>query len=306
MSHANTQINTGSYAVTTVYSMPWTKKTSTATKTTKTRAEKKVVHEIFEKCANLTNDKYWISIFKSCARDKFPRGFQYKNGLLIHRRGNKTTRILIPESPTEASSICISFFKQASGLMSASDRRRIQKEEEERLLEKINSREMTWKDIKAERVKELLISEYISELSRASGFDNDQKKELATTIKKGFMLKYFQSKHITMEHGKISSIQGLIFNKDTNAFYIDSRLMKKKPGRKVKGLGIERAPVKPKGTPIALWEKYLDNLEKKIHGKKSHNFQIIDRTRSGSASYSGEFSSPVDTTSFSPIGSYSS
>jgi len=277
--------------------MPWTKKASTTAKTKRKRAEKKVVHTIFERCAELTNDQYWVSIFKSCAREKLPRGFQYKNGLLIHRRGNKTTRVLIPDSPSEASSICISFFKEASGLMSVSDRKRIQKGEEERLLDKINSKEITWKDIKAERVKELLISEFISTLAKNSRFNKAEKDELATTIKKGFMLKYFTSKHITMDKGKISSIQGLIYNKDTTEFYIDPRLTTKKPGRKVKGLGIARVVTKPKGSPIILWEKYLDNLEKKRLGK-TNNFQV-----SGSNSYSGEYSSPIATPgSLSPIG----
>ena len=314
MSHADTQIKTGSYAVTTVYSMPWTKKTTPAAKTKRKKVEKKVVHEIFERCADLTKDQYWIAIFRGCAREKFPRGFQYKNGLLIHRRGNKTVRVLIPEeSPTEAFSLCLSFFKNASGLMSTFDRKRIQKEEENRLLDEISEKEITWKDIKVERVKELLISEYISDVAHASGFDAGRKKELATTIKRGFMLKYFGSKNIVMEGGKIISIQGLIYNKDTNEFFIDPRLSIKRPGRKVKGLGIERTESKLKSSPIVLWEKYLENLEKKINGT-GHNFQVIGNghsgisrsgnstsgTRSGSGqegstSYSGDLFSPHDT-----------
>jgi len=303
MSNVNTQIKTGSYAVTTVYSMPWNKKKKTNTKLSQKKRDKKIIHEIFERCAEMTNDQYWVSIFKACARDKFPRGFQFKNGLLIHRRGNKTTRVMIPETTVEALSQCISFFKNASGIMSSSDRKRIQKQQEGRILEELNSLDIKWKDIKADRVKELLISEYISDLARINGFDSEQKKELITTVKKGFMLKYFQSKHITMENGKISYIKGLIYNKESKEFHIDPQLKLKNPGRKIKGLGIERVPNKPRGTPMELWEKYLINLEKKIKGKRARNFQVIDSTSSGSNSYSSDYSSPMDMTdSFSPIG----
>lgn len=302
MSHANGQIKTGSYAVTTVYSMPWSKKPTTAAKTTRKRVEKKVVHKIFEKCSELTKDQYWVSIFRECARDKFPRGFSYKNGLITHRRGNKINRVLIPNSPHEASSICLSFFKASAGLMSATDRKRIQKEEEGRLLEIMNERELSWKDIKAEKVKELLISEYVTELAHKLEFNIEQKKELLTTVKSGFMLKYFTSKNITMIDGRISNISGLIYDTGNNRYSIDSKLTNKRPGRKVKGLGIERVYKKPKVSFTANWEKYLLNLEKKNNIRSSNNFHIIDG--SGSHSLSGDLYpssiTPSDTISMSP------
>lgn len=300
MSHANGQIKTGSYAVTTVYSMPWSKKKPTTTKTKRKRAEKKVVHRIFEKCSELTKDQYWVSIFRDCARDKFPRGFSYKNGLITHRRGNKINRVLVSNSPHEAFSICLSFFKSSAGLMSASDRKRIQKEEENRLLDIMNERDLTWRDIKADKVKELLISEYVAELAHKTEFTRDQKKELLTTVKSGFMLKYFTSKNITMVDGKISSISGLLYDEKNNRYSIDPKLTKKRPGRKVKGLGIERVHKKPKVSFTSNWEKYLQNLEKR--NPRTSNFQVIDA--SGSHSHSGDLYpssvTPSDTTSLSP------
>ena len=301
MSNVNTQIKTGSYAVTTVYSMPWSKKTVAAPKTKRKRAEKKVVHKIFERCSELTKDHYWIAVFRECARDKFPRGFSYKNGLLIHRRGNKINRVLIPNSPHEASSICLSFFKASAGLMSSNDRKRLQREEEERLLEVMNERELTWKDIKTEKVKELLISEFVCDLALKMKFDTDQKKKLATTVKSGFMLKYFTSKNITMEDGKILDITGLLYDKINNRYYIDPKYTNKRPGRKVKGLGIERVRKKPKVSFMNNWEKYLQNLEKR--SCRGNNFQIIEGSCSNS--HSGDLYpssvTPNDTVSLSPL-----
>ena len=301
MSNANHRINTGSYAVTTVYSMPWSKKPAAAPKTKRKRAEKKVVHKIFEKCSELTTDKYWISIFRDCARDKFPRGFSYKNGMIVHRRGNKTNRVLIPNSTHDALSISINFFKASAGLMSTNDRRSLQKEEEDRILEAMSQKELTWKDIKAEKVKEVLISEFVTELATKMEFDVAAKRELVTTVKSAFMLKYFTSKNITMVDGKIREIAGLIYDKTNERYYIDPRLTTKRPGRKVKGLGIERVPKKLKVSFMNNWEKYLQNLDKR-GSSPGGNFQVFG-SKSSSTSYSGEYSTPTtpSTTTDSPL-----
>ena len=282
MSSASNQIKTGSYAVTTVYSMPWSKKTASAPKTKRKKVEKKVVHEIFEFCADLTNDPYWISVFNECARVKFPRGFSYKNGLLIHRKGNKLKRIPIPNSPHEAYSISVSFFKNAAGLMSGIDRKKLQKEEEERLLELVNTKELEWKDIKTERVKEILISEFVADLAIKMEFDKYKKIELSTTVKSGFMLKYFTGKNIIMEEGKVVKIDGLVYDKEKSRFFIDPKYTAKRPGRKVKGLGIEPVAKKAKVSFISNWEKYLQSLD----GKNDEgDFQVIEGS---TISFSGD------------------
>lgn len=288
MSQSSSQIKTGSYAVATVYSMPWTRKKNSNTDTVKKKPGKQVIYPIFEECSKLTRDNYWISIFQTCARGKFPRGFQYKNGLLIHRRGNKTNRILIPDVPVEAMSISIAFFKEQAGIMSNIDRKRLEEEQKERILQDITTKELTWKDIKGERIKEILIDLYVSELSKKHNYTKDQKDEFLTTVKKGFMLKCFATKHITMKNGKISNIEGLIYNQEENSYYIDPRLVSNKKRRKVIGLGLDEDETKYKNTPILLWEKYLDTLEKKQR-KNKKIFRIIEKSRS-SSSYSGESS----------------
>ena len=272
--NANNQIKTGSYAVTTVYSMPWAKKeTPTTEKTVKKKLEKKIVHPIFEECEKLTDDKYWISVMHNCARDKFPRGFFFKNGQLTHRRGNKTKRVLVTDSPTEALSICISFFKTAAGLMSDIDRHRIQKEEEQRLLVNMSQQVIEWKNIKVERIKEILISEYVKDITELMKMNQDQRNQLLTMVRTGFMLKYFTSKHIIMKDGKITKIEGLSYDEENKKYFIDTKVVSKKSVKKPHGLGIERS--NPKYIPYSkLWEKYLLNLEKR--NDDNSNFNVID------------------------------
>jgi len=285
--------------------MPWSKKKTTTEKTKRKRAEKKVVHEIFEKCADLTNDQYWITVFNNCARDKFPRGFFYKNGLMTHRRGNKINRVSIPNSAPEASSVCMSFFKTAAGLMSTADRMRLRREEEQRILENTTNRELTWKDIKTEKLKELLIMEFVDDISKRLRMNDEDKKELITTVKSGFMLKCFTSKNIKMKDGRIISIDGLVYDKKTNTYDIDPHLITKKNNKKIVGLGVSKTQNKPKVSFMALWDKYLQGLEKRNHPS---NFQIINTSRSDSNSgelystngLSNDTPNDAITTSFSP------
>ena len=306
MSYGNGQIRTGSYAVTTVYSMPWSKKKTTTEPAKRKRAEKKVVHEIFEKCAELTTDQYWITVFNNCSRDKFPRGFFYKNGLMTHRRGNKINRVSIPNSAPEASSVCMSFFKTAAGLMSTADRMMLRQEEERKILELTSNKELTWKDIKTEKLKELLIMEFVDDISNRLRFNKEEKNELITTVKSGFMLKCFTSKNIQMKDGSIIAIEGLIYDKKTNTYDIDPQLITKKINKKIIGLGVSKTQNKPKVSFMALWDKYLQGLEKR--NQPTSNFQIINGSKSDSNSgelystngLSNDTPNDTITTSFSP------
>ena len=288
MAKSNYQIPTGSYAVTTVYSMPWTKKTSSSSKTKTTRgrrkkAEKKVIHPIFEQCSEISEDAYWVSIFRDCARGKFPRGFSYKNSLMTFRRGNKTVRTEITSSPHETLSICISFFKSSAGLMSNEDRERLQKEQEEKLLKSLDVSNLEWKDIRTHRVKEVLLTDYITQLSKFKNFTPDEKKELITTVKSGFMLGYLSSKQILMKDGKIDQIEGINYDDSTRKYFIDPELMTKIPTRSSKDLGLSKFTEKKKVSFMSSWEKYLANLDKKVCNT---NFRIVDSKNS--FSHSGE------------------
>nr|QBK91569.1 MAG: uncharacterized protein LCPAC302_01890 [Pithovirus LCPAC302] len=282
------QLNTGSYAVTTVYEMPWTKKKPKTTKTRK-RVNKKIVHSIFDKCSGITNDSYWVSVFKDCAVDKFPRGFSYKNGLLTFRKGNKTDRVEISNNPEEAFLNCTEFFKKSAGIMSKKDRHKMKKEHDQRILESVSIQDIKWKDIKTEKVKDLLISEFVNYLARKKKMSKMERKELSTIIKQGFMLKYFTGRNIKMEKGKIIGITGLLYKKNTKEFYIDPEYVIKRPGRKVSGLGIERVEHKPKVSFMSMWEKYLNNMEKKSKEKSFHS-----ESKSRSISLSGSYNTSDD------------
>ena len=287
------QINTGSYAVSTIHYVPWTKKKKTPVKVKKKKPEKKIINEIFQECSKITDDHYWVAILMDCSRGKFPRGFFYKNGMLTHRKGNKINRILIPKEPYEALSITLCFFKKWAGLTSITDRKNMQIAEEKRMLADMRNQDLQWKDITTDKVKELLISEYVMELSNKLNYTTDQSKKFVTMVKSAVLLKYFTSKHIKMSKGKISKIDGLVYNEIENVYIIDPKCIKT-PVRQPKPLGIEKRNKKPTVSFSHIWYKYINSIN---NSKPGVNFRIIDKT-TDSNSVSDDFttsstSSPI-------------
>ena len=95
-----------------------------------------------------------------------------------------------------------------------------------------------------------------------------------------------------MEEDRIKSINGLVYDSENKGYVIDPRYKKKTYERKVKGLGMTLEPGKNNVSFISIWEKYLDNLEKKKTGKNK-KITIIEtsNSKSISISHSDEFGS---------------
>lgn len=235
---------------------------------------KPVLYPIFEKCADLTDDKFWQYIFMDCARGKFPRSFSFKNNLLTYRKTNKMFRLEISNSASEVFTATIDFFQTKGGIMSAQDRKKIKKQEEEKILEVLDH-EMTWKDVKTDKMKDILIGEFVLSLTQKYELNGGERKELITTIRKGFMLKYFTSSNIEMENGRIVEIDGLIVDEETKESSIDPDFIFGKPIKQYLGLGIEIEESKPEINFLENWEKYLSSLEnKRIKKNYSSSYSV--------------------------------
>lgn len=276
---------TGSYAVTTT--LPWKKKTKVdMIGKRKKKNARSVIHPIFEKCSSLTDDKFWVSVFQNCARNKFPRYFYFKNNLLTYRKGNKINRLEVSKSPPTAYIEIWKFFQNQAGILSTTDRKRRQKEEEQKMLEKtINLEDMSWKDVKTDKLKELLITEFIDNICHDMEFNLEEKADLTTTVKKGFMMKYFTSSNIYMEEGKIIEISGLYYDEEADRYEIEEEYISKRPGRKIFGLGVELNDGKLDIDFMDLWSKYLDKLEDK-KSKKTYSSSTTNESDEFTHSFS--------------------
>jgi hypothetical protein len=240
---------------------------------------KPVVNPIFEKCAELSPDPYWQGIFHDCARGKFPRGFTFKNGLINCRKGSKMTRLEISTSPTDALYEVKDFFQRMGGLLSDQDRARLKRQEDEKLIEESYSRQIeTWKDVQGEKLKDILISEFITDMVKKYNLNDESKAELITNVKKGFMLKCFGSHNIEMESGRIVEIDGLTVDSETGWSEIDPDIIKVKNIRTYQGLGIEKNEEKLQIDFLDGWSKYLAGLENK-RTKNTQTFSASYSTR---------------------------
>jgi hypothetical protein len=225
-----------------------------------------------------------------CARGKFPRGFNFKNNLLNHKKGSKITSLELTNSATEVFSDTMNFFQCAAGIMSAKDRHKLQQKEEEKLLEEMEKdTDLSWGKIRKENLKEVLITEFIADVAKKMNFDDQEKKELTTTVKKGIMLKCFNSNNIIMEEGKIVEIDGLIYNEETNEYEIDQEYIPEKNFRKESGLGVEKDEEKPEINFLEIWKKYLEDLENK-RNKKITSFSVTRNEEDDSISKTYEYS----------------
>lgn len=283
---------TGSYATTTT--LPWKKSTkiNVVTKNKKKNA-RTIINPMFEKCSVLTEDKFWVCVFQNCARGKFPRHFYFKNNLLTYRKGNKTQRLQIPKSTSLAYTNILKFFQEEAGILSKADRDRRQKVEELKVLERMEDEDLEWKNIKTDKIKDLLIMEFIEELAKENSFDPQEKDELITTVKKGFIMKSFNNNNIYMENNKIYEISGLKYNKKKKIYEIDKKCLSKRPGRKIKGLGVEIND-KNEIDFMEMWNKYLKNLEEKKKHKMntySSSWSTTETSDESSKSFSATKSS---------------
>lgn len=274
----------GQYSVSISSFLPWKSDKPVTTPKKRKKTLKPIVNPIFEKLANLTEDIFWKTTFLDCARGKLPRGFTFRNNLLTFKKGNKMTCLELTTNLPESFTSTMNFFQSAAGIMSSQDRRKIKLKEEERILEQ-NEKDLDkeWKDIRKENIKDVLLNEFIVDICERLEFNENEKRELITTIKKGIMLKYFNNDNILMENGKIVEIDGLNYNEKKRIHEIDESYIVKR-NRNFSNLGIEKSENKNNIEFIEIWKKYLENLENK-RNKKISSFSITQND-SISISYS--------------------
>ena len=214
--------STGGYAVTTGKSMSWLK---TPVKQEKSKGRKPKTHAaitnpFFVECAELIDDPYWKSILTSCSINKFPKGFTFRNMYLTVRKGTKTERILLPDSPNVAVHTIINFFRNQTGMRSNIDTARERREHTEELIDENPLEEKRWSSF-SKKVQNNMVVGFINTMTRTMNLSSLQKKKLTTLINLGFIVGYFTSDHVQIVDGAITNISGLAYNPETEDFILD-------------------------------------------------------------------------------------
>lgn len=174
-----------------------------------------VLNEIFEKCSEMTNDKFWKTLFTDAARNKMPKGFFLNNKKITYRHGNKIHHCEIPKSPKTAYETLIAFFQNIGCMNSEQDIANNKKDEEENLPK---SKKITkWSDLKKKNIKDHLIENFISKKIKEHNMNKEEETEFITTVNKGFLNNAFKT--IKIKDGEIESIEELLYDSDANRYY---------------------------------------------------------------------------------------
>jgi len=313
----------GSYAVTTMNSMPWlTSNTGSTPLTLATSTEPKpkarkprapvLVNHIFDACAQLaaSEDPFWQSIFQQAAYNKMPRGFMYREGFLTFKKGTRIQRLEIPRNPVEALSACVEFFRTMAGIRSVLDQERERMETEDRYNNTIPLEEMTWGQIKKKRVVEALINEFIRRQTKLMNLDPKQAKEFASIINVGFLIGQFNTNSVIFINGRIQGLHGLYIDVEKSEFrVINSQLVRDKASRsKIKSItqDVYLAPdYKPlisqyrNPSLMESWGKYLEGAGKKQTPPRLQIINAVTPSQYGNTSPLSICATPTFTPTFS-------
>lgn len=217
-------MTTGKFSTSTAKTVSWLDMQVKTRGNDKKRGRRKdVIYPLFEKYAQITDEDFWKKFLMECSYNKFPKGFEYKDGELIHRRKQK---LALSSNYEEAAREIIDFFRVLGRIKSPRDIE-LEQLEIEQCKNTSTVATLQWKNIKSNKMKKILIRRY----SQSLHTDNKQQYVLYDRVKNGFTLGYLTSKDVLFYNGEIKSITGLIYDSAVNNFVIDpirrSRRIKK-------------------------------------------------------------------------------
>lgn len=253
-----------------------TNKSLSKASTLKMRASAKtkrvIEYPIFDTMMNQEQDPYWKSLFDDAAVGKFPRNFKFQNGSLYYKIRSKTL-----EHPIESDSstndllemiqAVKQFFLVTAGILSPEDLRRKKLEEEKRILELMNNEVVSWKQIRSEKQRMIMLSLYVEKIGKKYGLSVEERKGLVQNIRIGMLAGYFHNDNISIIGNRIEEIEGLCFNEDTKEFYIDKESNK---------------PVLPKGSrdfdSKAFWSHSSNDPSETLQSEDSEDSDSEEKT----------------------------
>lgn len=260
----------GSYAISTVDFDSWMNEpmVQAPQRIRKTRGVKEVIHKIFADCAIIIEDPFWVEKFNTAAIGKFPRGFNFHDGVLVYKKGAKSHALEVSNNPYEAAYACMEFLRSNGGIFSPLDEQTSLELQYARSQAVLTQQQLTWADSN-KKIQECMLSHYVMTMKNTMKLNDLEVEQLRQTIRLGIANKYFGKHNIRVESNRIHSIDGLLWNNDARMFYINPEL---KPNT-------TRSYTRNKDGPPAIdpsqkdmipqfglkWCKYMESIDKKVH-----------------------------------------
>lgn len=214
----------------------------------------KIIHSLFEKLSNNTDDEFWKNKFFKAAHGKFPKGFKFDGEKLSYEKSNKIVIIYYNKSDDidTTTTNFIEFFKQNEGVFSNHD------------LENKNITEIVpdyeWKEIKP-KMKQNLLFHYVDRITEKKGLNVKQKQQLIDQIKILISLKIINEKNIKFKHNTIKKIRVLEYNEESQKFSINEDAHQKALNKNNSKKRAKKKPVTVKSlSQIWLESERLENI----------------------------------------------
>jgi putative ubiquitin-RnfH superfamily antitoxin RatB of RatAB toxin-antitoxin module len=218
----------GSIAITSIDFDQWFKSDDVPITNIKPKKKntKKVIYPMFITFAENVNDIFWSKKFYMWAIGKLPKYVTVDEQIIYFNKGNKNTATWTRENISIAHDVksCIDFFKLYIGIYSKKDEtdNKISIENENNIenenTEIVPTIEINeWKLINKYN-QEYLIRVYVNDLSIKMKLTTKERNLLLQTIRLGIATKNIVHNNILMENGKISFVNGLLWDEKTRVF----------------------------------------------------------------------------------------
>lgn len=232
------------------------------------KAKKDIVHPVLAEGARYISDPYWVERINLAACGKFSRGFMYRDGKIIHKKGNKYNSIVLGENAYETVHAFISFMRTYGNIRSPTDEQNEEEAHQRRLKEAAEQNPITWKDAN-KKLQESMICNYITTMKDVMKLSKSEAEQLRSIVKYGINNKYFTKENITLKENRIYTIDGLLWNAENRSFFISPTVVPKVTRRSSKKCE-EYADIFECTQKDMIpqfrnrWNKYIDQMEKKV------------------------------------------
>lgn len=237
------------------------------------------VHPLFTQCAAICPDPFWAEKLTNAGNGKFPAKFSFNEGVLVHKKGNKTNSVELSLDPEEAMPAFMEFMRTHAGIFSPGDEQASRELAQQRTNAVLTQPPLTWADAN-KKVQEQLLSYFVLDMKAVMQLTNVEMEQLRQTVKVGIANKCLGAHNIIVNEQRIQQIPGLCWDSKIREFSLDSaledsvkvtrRTSKKKTATDAVKDTVPQFPVK--------WSKYLESLEKKAI-KLSRREQRVERNQ---------------------------
>lgn len=177
---------------------------------------REIVYPIFLECSQYTQDSFWENIFEDLAYGKAPYGTyiskdflccSYKKQEFSYKIEKKESKILYSE--------VYKLLKTKLGLLSREEK--LKKNKDFDIYEKglKDSRTKNWTDIRRKNIKDLIIELFVARMKTTYNLTIKQARYLLSLIYISLIFKVLLAKDINYSDGKINTINGITFDKNT-------------------------------------------------------------------------------------------